>query len=52
MCWRTWFRRFMPAGQRPPLAIIAIRGSLTLFAEEKRLTRWIIRLDALAVALG
>lgn len=38
-------RRFMPAGQRPPLAI-AIRGSLTLLAEEKRLTRWIIRLDA------
>lgn len=38
-------RCFMPTGHRPPLAI-AIRGSLSIFHQEKRLTRLIIRLDA------
>lgn len=38
-------RAFAPTGRRLPLAI-AIRGSLTIFDQEKRLTRWIIRLDA------
>lgn len=38
-------RYFMPAKHRPPLAI-AIRGSLTIFHQEKRLTRWVVRLDA------